>query len=1009
MHLHHLTVQAFGPFAHTENVDFDDLAGAGLFLMRGDTGAGKTSVLDAVCFALYGTVPGVRPTHRLRSDHAPASTRTEVVLEFSAAGRRLRITRTPKQSRPSSRAKSGTATSEATVQLHEQAGTSDGAAVWEQVCANHQDAAKEIEAAIGLSKEQFCQVVLLPQGDFAKFLRADAKDRAALLRQLFGTGRFQELQAWLLRRARAAKDDMDKVSTAVAHLSERIDQAAGLHAQGPDTEQEQPPRPDTHHHAETLGWASGLLTRAHDASATAQAEVDSSDDTYRKAKQHQEESADLAVRQDRHRQALAQRAALDYQAADHPRLREQLDQGGRAEPLRPLLDGLERTALALKKAHAAEETTRTRIGPAHTHAEIPQLQMAHAEHHALRGHAQGLLPDEQRHAELGAQMAELSKKEESAQADHDEAAQWLEAWPAVQAEHTERLEALGKAADRVPQLEREAQTLAVQLDAARKRDTLAARLATAEKCETSCETKALHTKKAWLDLRERRLDGMAGELAAELADGTPCAVCGSTVHPAPAQMKADQPTRESEEKARGAYDRAEAAHGKAARARSDLAEQHAQALGAAGTTPVEEVETQLQADRAVHQAACDQAGELAPAQAELARLQGECDTRAVLCQEAKARLTECQARHKALAQQQQTIAAALDTARAGAATLDDRIAELTRTAEHLAGAIAAAQATAVAADRHRDARAAADDAAHDAGFATREEAAAALHPAALLQQWRDELEQWGKDDAVVTDTMKTQTLIEASFQPPADLQAAADALLEAETRVKNAAGVSRQAHDRIADLTRLVADLAARLTDLEPLQARYSIADRLARIASAADGTNTLSMELEAYVLAARLEEIAEAANARLQAMTSDRYLLVHSDEKDIGRRGRLKAGLGLRVLDTWTGTIRETSTLSGGETFTASLALALGLADVVTQEASGRPLGTLFIDEGFGTLDEQNLQDVMDVLDQLRAGDRTVGIVSHVAELGRRIPSQLRVIKQRNGSTLSLMADADL
>ncbi|MFC7963107.1 SbcC/MukB-like Walker B domain-containing protein [Streptomyces cinereoruber] len=168
-------------------------------------------------------------------------------------------------------------------------------------------------------------------------------------------------------------------------------------------------------------------------------------------------------------------------------------------------------------------------------------------------------------------------------------------------------------------------------------------------------------------------------------------------------------------------------------------------------------------------------------------------------------------------------------------------------------------------------------------------------------------------------------------------------------------------------------------------------------------------MELEAYVLAARLEEIAAAANTRLQNMTSERYLLVHSDEKEAGRRGRLKAGLGLRVLDTWTGTERETSTLSGGETFTASLALALGLADVVTQEASGRPLGTLFIDEGFGTLDEQNLQDVMDVLDQLRAGNRTIGIVSHVPELSRRIPSQLNVKKHRDGSTLRPRTGADL
>ncbi|MFI1377767.1 SbcC/MukB-like Walker B domain-containing protein [Streptomyces longwoodensis] len=566
-----------------------------------------------------------------------------------------------------------------------------------------------------------------------------------------------------------------------------------------------------------------------------------------------------------------------------------------------------------------------------------------------------------------------------------------------------------KAADQVPQLERDIESLDTQLAAARNRDTLAASLATAQGTETKREAEALHAKKDWLDLRERRLDGMAGELAAELTDGQACAVCGSLAHPAPAQLRPDQPTREHEEKARTLHERAEAAHSQARRARSELAEQHAHALGTAGPATPDHLESQLQSARAAHKTASELAGSLPAVQEELDRLRHEHDTRTRQRQEAHDLLTECHVRRKALAQQQHTISLALDTARGTARTLGDRMNELTRAAEHLAAAIDAAQATDTAAEHLREAQAAADKAALDAGFPTRDEAAQALQPATLLQQWREELQQWDNDNAVVTDTLATPALLEAAAQPPADPQTAADTLLEAETRLKETAGASRQARDRLTALTELVAGLEARLRDLEPLQTRYALTDRLATIASATTTANTLTMELEAYVLAARLEEIAEAANLRLQAMTSDRYLLVHSDEKDAGRRGRLKAGLGLRILDTWTGTERETSTLSGGETFTASLALALGLADVVTQEASGRPLGTLFIDEGFGTLDEQNLQDVMDVLDQLRAGNRTVGIVSHVPELSRRIPSQLSVIKQRNGSTLRPRLSADL
>ncbi len=157
-------------------------------------------------------------------------------------------------------------------------------------------------------------------------------------------------------------------------------------------------------------------------------------------------------------------------------------------------------------------------------------------------------------------------------------------------------------------------------------------------------------------------------------------------------------------------------------------------------------------------------------------------------------------------------------------------------------------------------------------------------------------------------------------------------------------------------------------------------------------------MRLESYVLAARLEQVASAASARLHRMSAGRYTLVHSDERAGGAR---RSGLGLHVIDAWTGHERDTSSLSGGETFFASLALALGLADVVTDEAGGTRLDTLFIDEGFGSLDEQTLDEVLDVLDSLRERDRSVGIVSHVADLRARIPAQLEVLKDRSGSTV--------
>ncbi|NUS16897.1 MAG: SMC family ATPase, partial [Streptomyces sp.] len=203
---------------------------------------------------------------------------------------------------------------------------------------------------------------------------------------------------------------------------------------------------------------------------------------------------------------------------------------------------------------------------------------------------------------------------------------------------------------------------------------------------------------------------------------------------------------------------------------------------------------------------------------------------------------------------------------------------------------------------------------------------------------------------------------------------------------------------RCADLDRLGAEAAALVRGLAPARAAYERLARLSDLVSATSAENRYRMELETYVLAARLEQVAAAAGLRLQRMSGGRYTLVHSDARG---GGRAKSGLGLVVVDAWTGTERDTSTLSGGETFYASLALALGLADVVTDEAGGMRLDTLFIDEGFGSLDEQALDEVLDVLDGLRERDRAVGIVSHVGDLRDRIPARLRVSKGRNGSTL--------
>ncbi len=222
---------------------------------------------------------------------------------------------------------------------------------------------------------------------------------------------------------------------------------------------------------------------------------------------------------------------------------------------------------------------------------------------------------------------------------------------------------------------------------------------------------------------------------------------------------------------------------------------------------------------------------------------------------------------------------------------------------------------------------------------------------------------------------------------------------EAQVRCRAASTLAQVASQRAERLDSLVGTLSTTLEAWAPVRADWQAAHDLATCAEGKGADNALQMRLSAYVLAARLGQVVAAANERLGRMAEQRYQLEHTAFRG---RGERRGGLSLRIVDSWTGDVRDPATLSGGETFVVSLALALGLADVVTQEAGGAEIETLFVDEGFGSLDEDTLDRVMDCLDELRAGGRCVGIVSHVAELRDRVPDQLRVVKGRRGSSIS-------
>ncbi len=971
MRPHRLSLTAFGPFAGTVEVDLDALSSAGVFLLHGETGAGKTTLLDALGFALYGRVPGERgKAKRLRSDHAADEVRTVVVLEVTLAGRRLRITRAPQQDKPSSRG--GTTVVQAKVQLDELV-----SGTWTNLSTRVGEADTEITELMGMSAEQFFQVVLLPQGEFATFLRADALKRGELLARLFGTDRYRAVEEWLADRRRATAAEVADAEQELRVLAARLAQVAGV------DEPEQV----------SAGWAAQVTAALDAQAAMAGSTLAAGRAGVLAAQVAAEAATQLAAAQARRTEALAQRQLLAESAAARALLSEEAAGALRAAVVRPRLDELALRCGALTAAERDAAAALERTGES-----VRALPAALTAQRSRVGRLEGLQSVADALADEQQQRAAALTDAAQASAVQASVGERLAALPARRADVEDRLglqraalRALPALTARLVATRRTAVDLrawsAAQAEAVVARDEL-----------TLARESAVSLREKALEVREARVDSMVAELAFHLERGAPCPVCGGLDHPDPSLLTGARVTRDDEDKAQAEYDAAqrqvEDAAARLAAVETTVAEL-ALRLGDDLTTPIHELDELVAAladDVAIHEeraAGDDLESALAALQAEQSELEVGL-TRATADRAAADRRShESEARGQALAQQlADELGGAPDLARALVAARERVALVEVALAGHEQQQRAAVEVAA--------ATAAAGAAATEAGFANRSDAAAALRPPDWVTRTQDSLAQALRDEVAVA-TVLADPALDVPLDPPAPVACTRAAMADASAAHDAAAALAATAAAASAAAASLTPRLTADLTALEPVRARADEVRRLADLAAGTSTTNTLRMSLSSFVLAARLEEVALAASERLLRMSQGRFSLVHTDTG----RGGGRAGLGLLARDTWTGQDRETSTLSGGETFLASLALALGLADVVAAESGGARIEALFVDEGFGTLDEETLDEVMDVLDGLREGGRVVGVVSHVAELRHRIPSQVQVRKSRAGSDL--------
>lgn len=1002
MRLHRLELTGFGPFRESQSVDFEAFERDGIFLISGRTGAGKSSILDGVCFALYGSVPRYDTGEkRLRSDYCEPDEPTEVRLEFTVGERRWRVTRAPEYQRPARRG-GGLTTEPTRAELEELV---DGA--WIGRAARPRDVGLLLDEVLGLNAQQFQQVILLAQNKFSRFLLASGTERQSLLRALFGTRRYEEYARELGDRSKIAQREVDALGERARTLLEQAERllpalepgdatADGPALAGGDADGGQPGDLASRRAAVELGeqraaYRLDTLVHAREEAERARAAADA------------EHAARVALAKS-HGELLRARerlTALDDAAERIDADRVRLERARAAEWLRAPLDAVRRASAAADAARDAAQTADAAWHVAADSAGTDRAQDLDPLIERLTGELAVWTAAAAKESDLAAREADLAAASEHVtELEHDLAT--LDAQrqgvPAELARLDDELVRVRDDASRADAARERRDEVSSRLAAAREADTLAAALRDAEAAHRDAANDAAAAAAAVAQLLQRRLDGYAGELASTLAEGEPCAVCGSIDHPHPAPAAADPVTDDDLAAAEARRDDAIARERVAADAARGARERHADAAARAGGDGVATLEEQLAAAETQHAAATEavtRRDALAAQRAQLAVLDAEAEAARTALADT---LNEARLRVSALTAGIGESRAAVDDARGPYASVAERVAEVT-VLRDTARACARARAEAQRADAGLAEAVADADARIEASvFDDAAEASAAL----LAVREVDELAaRIAEHDAQLAATRSRLLELELELagtpDEPVDLvasQAALDAADAARTAALEAERDARHLAAGLRDLALQIdeayAGVAARAADVAALT---RLADTVAGRAP-----NTMKMDLETFVLAAELEEIVVRANLRLADMSSGRYRLQHTDAR--AARGAA-SGLGLEVFDAYTGQARPAQSLSGGETFLASLALALGLAEVVTSRAGGVRLDTLFIDEGFGSLDEETLELAMRTLDELRAGGRTVGVISHVAAMKEQLPAQLIVEAAAHGPSV--------
>lgn len=1011
-----LTMQAFGPFAGSETIDFTALGRSPLFLINGPTGAGKSSILDAICFALYGQTTGnERDPAQMRCDQADDSLLTEVSLDFRLRGVDYRVRRVPQQERPKARGE-GTTTHNAEAQLWrlKGGGEVDSCLVARKV----NDATAELQTLIGLDANQFRQVMVLPQGKFRELLLAGSKEREVIFSQLFQTQIFQRIEERLRTQAnqieRAVSDHRQHISGILA--GGELESEAAL--------------------AQELEALTPQVDQARQRFETAQQQ--------RRNAEKQRDEALALQRQFEARDRLAEDKA--HHLEQHTQIestKERLAQSTHAQALRPQRAALDQAQQALTIAQAEQRQAQAALATQRGNAEQAQQALEVARQR------QAELPVlRERHRQLGEfihksqQLSELQARFKTAQATWQQADSALKRDEAQLDSIRQQGEAIGVNLER---LQTEFQQLAsAPAELSRHNELLTQRQELDELTRqarelTSQQQQATETlnrlqseaERAQRHATEQEMrwhQGQAALLALTLEQDVPCPVCGSLEHPAPAVDSANVVSQAQVEEARMAQEQARQARQGAERHHHQLTQQInynteqaqrlAQQLGEWASQLLAELQKaceglrrQVQRRESVEREISQQTTAREALRREWGALDKQLKTQRPEVERAKEEALRLESQRDQLSQSLPEDARDPEAMRQTLTELEHQIAQLekawesaqqmlstsqtqlARTEEQLRGANERIERSEqslqqVQAEWQADLQA--------SPFEDEEALQAAQLEDTQRQELTRQVEVYQRRLAELEGALENYQAQLAEKMPPN--MTALNSLAEAAQVEENALLEAWRGLDgRLSTLRGIRQKLATAHTAQAELEAQYQLWGTLSEVANGRTGHR---ISLQRFVLGVLLDDVLIQASERLVRMSRGRYQLVRREDPSKGNRA---SGLELDVADTYTGKNRSVATLSGGESFMAALSLALGLSDVVQAYAGGIQLDTLFIDEGFGSLDQDALDQAIAMLSELQMGGRMIGVISHVSELKEQMPVRIDVRASRQGSSVEV------